>query len=139
MRRAVSVLLAAAVTVSVAACGILGGESGLTGKTWQWQASTTASPAGQTAVPNPLKYTITFDENGTYAGKADCNQIAGSYEASESSLAISAGPSTLVACGPDSLDQQFMAGILSSTTFKVDGSTLTLTNAAGDTMQFSAG
>lgn len=132
-------LLAAAVTVSVAACGILGGSSGLAGKTWQWQASTTASPAGQSVVPNPSSYTITFDENGTYAGKADCNQIAGTFVASGSSLTINAGPSTLAACGPNSLDQLFVAGILSTTTFKVDGATLTLTNAAGDTMQLGGG
>ena len=123
-------------TVSVTACGLLGGAGDLTGKTWQWQASTTASPASQSVVPNPANYTIKFASDGTYAGKADCNQIAGQYTVSGSSLTIKAGPSTLAACGPDSLDTLYVTGLLSTTTFKLDGAQLVLTNAAGDTMTF---
>ena len=136
MRRLALVLAVAVMAVAVAACGILGGSS-LTGKTWQWTASTTVAPASQSVVPNPANYTITFASDGTYAGKADCNQIAGAYTTSGSSITIKPGPSTLAACAPDSLDQLYIAGLLSATTYKIDGSTLTLSNAAGDTMQFT--
>ena len=137
MRRMVLVLLAAAVTVSVAACGILGGGTDLTSKTWQWTAATTVSPASQSVVPNPANYTITFAADGTYAGKADCNQIAGTYTTSGSSLTIKPGPSTLMACAsPDSLDALYVAGLLSTTQYKIEAGGLTTMNAAGDTMQF---
>ena len=138
MRRLVLGILVAGIAVSVTACGILGGGSDLTGKTWKWQAATTAAPASQSVVPDPENYTITFAADGKYAGKADCNQIAGEYTASGNSLTIKPGISTMAACAEASLDQLFLAGLASTTTYKVDGKTLTLTNAAGDTMTFGS-
>ena len=137
MRRLVLGLLAAGLAVSVLACGSSGG-SDLTGKTWKWQAATTVAPASQSVVPNPENYTITFGADGKYAGKADCNQIAGEYTVSGKSLTIKPGVSTMAACGDASLDQLFTLGLASVTTYKVDGATLTLSNAAGDTMTFGS-
>ena len=138
LRRTVLGLMIAGIAVSVAACGILGGGSDLTGKTWRWVSSTTAAPASQSVVPDPLSYTITFNSDGTYAGKADCNQIAGSYTVSGSSLTIEAGPSTMAFCGEGSLDQVFVAGLLSTTTYKINAGSLTLTTEAGDTLTFNS-
>ena len=138
LRRAVLGFLIAGITISVTACGILGGGSDLTGKTWRWVASTTAAPASQSVTPDPENYTITFNSDDTYAGKADCNQIAGDYTVSGDSLTINAGPSTMAFCGEGSADQQFLAGLLSTTTYKINAGALTLTNAAGDTMTFNS-
>jgi heat shock protein HslJ len=138
MRRMVLGLLIAGIAVSVTACGILGGGSDLTGKTWKWEASTTAVPASQSVTPEPRNYTITFNSDGTYEGKADCNQIAGSYTVSGSSLTIEAGPSTMAFCGEESLDQLFLAGLLSTTTYKINAGSLILSNEAGDTMTFTS-
>jgi heat shock protein HslJ len=121
----------------VIACGS-SGSSDLTGKAWKWQAATTVAPASQSVVPNPANYTITFGADGKYAGKADCNQIAGEYTVSGKSLTIKPGVSTMAACGDASLDQVFILGLASVTTYKVDGATLTLSNAAGDTMTFGS-
>jgi len=138
VRRLALGLLVAGIAVSVAACGILGGGNDLTGKTWKWQAATTSVPASQSVVPDPENYTITFAADGKYAGKADCNQVAGEYTVSGSSLTIKPGVSTMAACADTSLDQLFLAGLASVTTYKVDGAKLTLTNAAGDTMTFGS-
>lgn len=138
LRRVVLGLLIAGIAVSVAACGILGGGSDLTGKSWRWVSSTTAVPANLSVVPNPLNYTVTFNSDGTYEGKADCNQIAGSYTVSGSSLTIEAGPSTLAFCGEESLDQAFLGGLLSTTSYKINAGALTLTTEAGDTMTFNS-
>ncbi len=138
LRRTVLGLLIAGIAVSVTACGILGGGSDLTGKTWRWVASTTAAPASQSVTPDPLNYTIEFNSDGSYAGKADCNQIAGDYTVSDNSLTIAQGPSTMAFCGEESADQMFLAGLLSTTTYKINAGALTLTNEAGDTMTFNS-
>jgi heat shock protein HslJ len=87
-----------ALTISgllVAACQSSGG-SGLTGKTWQWTGSTTSVRASQSVVPDPENYRITFNSDGTFSAKVDCNQVAGAYTTSGSDLTITPGPSTLL-------------------------------------------
>jgi heat shock protein HslJ len=58
-------------------------------------------------VPNPENYTITFNEDGTFNGQADCNSIAGTWS-QENGFSITVGPSTLAFCGEASLDQQYV-------------------------------
>ncbi|MBK7919951.1 MAG: META domain-containing protein [Chloroflexi bacterium] len=81
----------------------------LTGTTWQWVSLTT--PVEQTAVSDPTRYTITFNDDGTAAIKADCNNVVASYTADGGSLSILPGPSTLAACPEDSLGDQFVANL----------------------------
>ena len=72
--------------------------AGLTGKTWQWTASTTKVPASQNVVPDPQNYTIEFKSDGTFSAKADCNQLSGTYTTTSSGgLTIVPGPMTLAA------------------------------------------
>lgn len=123
----------------VAGCNMLGGGSGdLVGPTWQWTASTTTAPASQGVVPNPENYTITFANDGTYTGKADCNNIAGAYTTSGSTLTIKPGPSTLMACPDGSMDALFTAGLLATKSYAIANNELTLTTADG-TMTFGKG
>ena len=125
-----------AAALVVAGCNILGGgSSDLTGKTWQWTASTTTAPASQSVVPNPENYTIAFATDGTFSAKADCNQVAGQYTTSGSSLTITPGPSTLVACPDGSLGDLFVAGLAATKSYAIANSELTLTTADG-TMTF---
>src|SRR5262249_53710384 len=73
----------------------------LVGPTWQWEG--TRSGDGTTVVvADPTRYTIQFQAGGMLAVRADCNNVLGSYTASGSQLSIELGPSTLVACPPDS-------------------------------------
>ena len=55
----------------------------------------------------PEKYTITFREDGTLSGKADCNTFTGTYS-QESGFSIKLGASTMAACPEGSLDQQYL-------------------------------
>ena len=62
-------------------------------------------------VPDPENYTLTFDTDGTFSGKADCNQVSGGYTTSGSDLTIMPGPTTMMACPEGSLDGQFLEGL----------------------------
>ena len=138
MRRiAIVAALAVTLAASLGACSSSG--SGLTGKTWQWTASTTKAPASQSVVPDPQNYNIAFNNNATYSGKADCNNISGGYTTSGSDgLALTPGPTTLAQCPPGSQSDAYIQGLALTKTYAISGSTLTLTAANGDTMTFAA-
>lgn len=131
--------LALVAMLLVAGCNMLGGGSGeLVGPTWQWTASTTTAPASQSVTPNPENYTITFANDGTYSGKADCNNIAGTYTTSGSTLTIKPGPSTMAACPEDLQDAFYVAGLLATQSYAITNGELVLTTTDG-TMTFKKG
>ena len=131
-RRSLVVIVALTVALVVAACQTGGSSaSGLDG-TWQWTSSTEASPPSQAVTPDPENYTITFASDGTFSGKADCNQIAGTYVVDGSDLTITVGPSTLAFCGEVSLDALYLDYLGRVATYAISGSELT-TTFAGDT------
>ena len=141
-RRSLIVLVALAVALAAAACSSSSSSPSAAAAsvvgTWQWTASTEAAPASQSVVPDPENYTITFASDGTYSGKADCNQIAGTYTVDGSNLTIAPGPSTLAFCGEASLDAIYVAGLGKVATYAISGDqlTMTFTDAAG-TMTFT--
>lgn len=74
---------------------------------WQW-VSLTNRPTGETTtVPNPENYTITFRDDGTVTGQADCNTFTGTYS-QEGGFFITVVPDVMAACGGASLDQQYL-------------------------------
>ena len=137
MRLFIGILALVVSAMLVGACQSSGG-SGLTGKTWQWTASTTTVPASQSVVPDPENYTITFNTDGTFAAKADCNQVSGGYTTSGSDLTITPGPTTLMACPEGSMDSLFLEGLGKAASFTISGSDLTITDSDEGTMQFVA-
>ena len=44
---------------------------------WQWTSVTTKPTGETTTVSDPQNYTITFRDDGTLSGKADCNTFSG--------------------------------------------------------------
>ena len=69
---------------------------------------------------DPSSYTIEFRSDGTLEAKADCNTVAGTYTSSASGgLKIQLDPSTLAACGADSMSETFVEklGLAISYTF----------------------
>ena len=79
----------------------------LTGTVWKW--TTTQMNDGSSKTPDdPNKYLIEFLADGHVAVQADCNRVAGSYVANGNQLAITLGPSTLAACPPGSLGDEFV-------------------------------
>lgn len=109
----------------------------LTGTTWQWSSLT--DPNGIIEVPNPEQYTILFNEDGTLSIKADCNNVLGSYTTEDSSLSIVLGPSTLAACPPESLSDQYLANLASAAIYFFEkGDLLIDLMADAGTMRFTA-
>ena len=135
--RHLAIVLVLAATFLVAGCDLLGGGSdGLTGKTWQWVASTTTAPASQSVVPDPENYTIEFMDDGTFAARVDCNQVAGEYMSpGGGAMTITPGPSTLVACPEGSLADLYLAGLATTESYEIAGGELVLTTGDG-TMTF---
>ncbi len=83
---------------------------------WEWESLKVMTGAVDdngrpvretTTIPNPEKYTLILREDSTFSGTADCNQISGTYT-SEGGYSFTLGPSTMAACAPDSLDQQYL-------------------------------
>lgn len=140
----------AAVVVVAAACSSGSGGSAsasagasagsdLTGKNWQLSALTTKVPAFQGVVPaaDQSKYTIEFKTDGTFASKADCNQVAGTYTATSSGgLTIVPGPSTLAACPEGSLGPQYVAALALAKSYAIANNELMITLSDEGTLQY---
>lgn len=136
MRRFLVVVLALASIVLLAACGTAGDS--LTGPVWKLQVVTmSGSPMpGVVPVSDQQRYTITFNTDGTFSAKADCNQVAGAYTTSGSSITITPGPMTLAACPADSFGDAYVAALGQASTYTVADSELTLTLNGGGTLVF---
>jgi heat shock protein HslJ len=132
-------LLVAALTLGalLGGCAASPGTS-LTNYAWQWTGSTTVSPASQSVVPDPQNYTIEFKPNQTFNAKADCNQVSGTWTSTEGNgIDITVGPSTMAACGPDSLSDLFVADLGKASAYVLsENRTLTLTLSQEGTMSF---
>jgi len=102
----------------------------LTGGTWEW-ISTTTSQETVTAA-DPARYTISFNPDGTVGIQADCNMAGGTYTTGEgNALTVTMGPSTLMACPPDSQADRFLAGLAVAAAYAFDGRDLLIDQAAG--------
>jgi heat shock protein HslJ len=135
VRKRLSVVLVLG-AVLIAACS---SGSSLTGKTWQWTAMTTTTPTSQSVVPtaDQANYTIEFKSDGTFASKADCNQVSGTYTTTSSGgLTIVPGPSTLVACPEGSLAPIFTTGLSSAASYAITDGALTITTQDASTLTF---
>ena len=99
---------------------------------WQWKSVTTKPTGETTTVSDPQNYTITFREDGTLSGKADCNSFTGTYS-QESGFSIKLGASTMAACAEGSLDQQYLELLSAVVAGGPDGQgNLALENAGGE-------
>jgi len=84
-------------------------ENMLIGPVWEWSDFREANVT--TAVPDSGAYSIQFLPDGIATIKADCNNILAAYSLEEDELTLQLGPTTMVFCGEESLDQQFTAGL----------------------------
>ncbi|MGB3906981.1 MAG: META domain-containing protein [Methanomethylovorans sp.] len=76
---------------------------------WQWSALIGDEDINLPSISDPQRYTITFSKDGTYGIKADCNNGGGEYALEGDRLTIEPGFATLVYCGPESLDTQYLS------------------------------
>ena len=86
------------------------------------------------AVPDPSKYTLFFNEDGTFNVQMDCNSASGRYATSSpGSIFMELGASTMAECGPDSLasDMANIFGPAQNYRYEEDGAVLIFAWAAG--------
>ena len=148
MRNNTPVIVGAIAAVALAVVGLWlilgnsGGPSGLTGTNWQLSAISEQTPTFQGVVPaaEQPRYAITFNDNGSYTGIADCNAISGTYTTGRNNaITIEAGASTLIACPGDSYGPLFAHAITTATTYAIASGGLTLSRDDGASMTFVAG
>jgi heat shock protein HslJ len=99
---------------------------------WQWTSVSNKTTGEKTTVANPQAYTITFRDDGTLNGQADCNAFTGAYS-QEGGFTITLGAMTMAACGENSMDQQYLQLLGSIAAGGPDGSGgLALETAGGE-------
>jgi heat shock protein HslJ len=77
---------------------------------WQWTGfQDSDSPETQITVPDPENYTLAFFADGTYYIKADCNSGSGTYTLDGNNLTLGPTTITLMACGPESMDGEYLS------------------------------
>jgi heat shock protein HslJ len=110
----------------------------LSSTTWQWMLLVGGSQQ-QMTIENPQDYTVTFNQDGTMAIQADCNQANASYTEDVGSLTIEIGPMTMAACPPESHSDQFVELLGSAAGYFVRSGTLYIELMDdGGTMLFTA-
>lgn len=97
--------------------------NGLIGPNWKWTELIEDSPS---LVPDPASYTIEFFEDRSLNVVADCNEGSGSYLVDGNQLSLNLGSLSLVACGPESLSDQYIAILGKVVSFERDGERLIL-------------
>lgn len=108
--RSTTLLVISGVLLGTTACTVpvdLESASTLVGPVWQLQ--TLQFEGGQPlTIESPANYTIEFSETGQVAVRADCNRAIGQFSEVSGGLDITLGATTLAACPPGSLGQEFV-------------------------------
>lgn len=107
----------------------------LVGTVWKWVA--TQTPVEQIEVPEPEKYTLQFNEDGTVNVVADCNTGMGPYTLDNNALEIGPLATTRALCPPESLSDRFVQDLqFARIFFFQEGNLYMDLMADGGTMQF---
>lgn len=94
--------------------------------TWSWVGF--SDPVdGPQDIPQPERYQITLNPDGTISVKADCNMVSGSYTVEGSNITIELGPSTMAMCPEDSLADPFTQHLTAARIMFFDGDDMLLT------------
>ena len=123
MNKVIWILSAVLLAALLAGCG---GQSGKLENT-NWKLTTLdGRPALPDATPTAL-----FESDGKLAGTTGCNQYSGTYTISGKKLTLQVGPMTMMACPEPVMkqEQDFLAALAATGTYKVDNDKLTLYDA----------
>ncbi len=100
-------------------------HANITNIKWQW-TGTVGTSSNQSVAPNKEQYTLEFLPDGTYSMTTDCNSGSGNYTLDGQSLAIEPGIITLVYCGEQSLEPQYLSLLGSVTSMALEDGQLLL-------------
>ena len=131
MRKAANILIAIFTVTAFIACS---GANQLSTNPADIQGDWQLTSMNGSEVQMSENYTVSFNTDGTVAGKADCNYFTGQYNAGEEgSLSMNAVATTKVNCGSNSSSSDYLNAISGSQSFQVrGGNTLTLNTGAGE-------
>ncbi len=119
------------------ACGSSSTTGGsLTGVVWQLTNVKFDGQNTSNTISQPANYTIEFQTNNTANVKADCNMASLNYSTNGTQLTVTAGPMTLVYCGPASLSSEYVHALQQATSYTLQGDTLTINSGSNGTMNF---
>jgi heat shock protein HslJ len=123
--------------------GVKPAHDELTAGTWRWVATAAQDEAQPSTVPDPDRYTLTFETGRRFAATADCNEVAGAWRRQPPGrpgplfvLQLTPDATTLAACAPDSLAQAFLDDLEAAASYTIVDGVLTITLADGATMTF---
>ena len=124
--------LVGAATLALAACSGAEGTASLEGTLWALESYLNADSETVDALPE--SGARAEFKNGEVTGTSGCNRFFGSYEVDGNSISIGPLGSTLMACPPPLMDQEFgfMTSFQSAATYEISGDTLTMSNADGE-------
>ena len=124
--------MAGLATLALAACSSAGESANLEGTLWALESYQNAD--GETVDAMLNSGARAEFENGEVSGTSGCNQFFGTYEVDGNSISIGPLASTLMACPPPLMDQEFgfMTSFQSAATYEISSDTLTMSNANGD-------
>jgi heat shock protein HslJ len=101
-----------------------------------WQLTAVADSNGTLApVPAEVTATAAFAQ-GMLSGQSGCNQYGAAYTLENTSLQITPGPMTLMAClGPQmQIEQDFLAALAATETYQIQNNQLSLVGSNGQTV-----
>jgi len=124
--------LASVAMLALAACSAAGESASLEGTLWALESYQNAD--GETVDVVPDSGARAEFENGEVSGTSGCNRFFGAYEVDGNSISIGPLGSTLMACPPPLMDQEFgfMTSFQSAATYEISGDTLTMSNSDDD-------
>jgi putative lipoprotein len=122
---------------SAGAAGSPQSTGSITGASWRLVSITRAGGAVE-RVPSEPAYTIEFGADGRYSGQAHCNRYMGGYERPAADrIAIRGGASTLAACPPPSIADEFLRTLAGATRYVVRNDELELAADDGRSLTFA--
>lgn len=105
----------------------------LEGTAWRLDGITTGTDAVSSTLAG-TEITATFADDGTLSGSGGCNTYNTTYAVDGEELTVDGGiMSTKMACEQDVMDQEaaFLAALAETSSYEIQGSTLTLSDADG--------
>lgn len=97
----------------------------LMGVVWKWE-QTLFNDGKLVTAADPNRYLIEFGADNRLSIQADCNRVLGTYTTQANQITLTLGPSTLVACPPDSQADEFTTQLGNVGSFLFDGDKLIL-------------
>jgi len=101
----------------------------LTGRVWSWAGREVDGTT--TVISDPDNYSLTFNDDGTFYARLDCNNGGGSYTNEDGTLTMTGVRTTLALCPPGSLAGEMSTAFEQQLGYAVTGNVLTLSHPDG--------